>query len=221
MAARPRRTTGKLRSRVCLHYPAIEAAYNMMIRTAKLLLLAGVALFYILVVFNNLTDFGTNAQFVRHVLLMDTTIPGNGGMWRSISSPAVDRIFYMQHHCLGNHHGRPALVGHCPPATRFAPARCSVQRGQIPANACAHALLADVARGVSRRRRRVVSHVAVTRLERAGGSFQMLHCDRYCVPGVFASRHGRTIVGVSFQLPAPSSRSSDCRSQWPRSAAAS
>ncbi len=67
----------------------------MMIRTAKLLLLAGVALFYTLIVFNNLTDFGTNAQFVRHVLLMDTTIPGNGGMWRSISSPAIDRIFYI------------------------------------------------------------------------------------------------------------------------------
>jgi len=55
----------------------------MMIRTAKLLLLTGVALFYILVVFNNLTDFGSNAQFVRHVLLMDTTLPSNGGMWRS------------------------------------------------------------------------------------------------------------------------------------------
>lgn len=66
----------------------------MMIRVAKLLLLTGIALFYTLVVFNNLTDFGTNAQFVRHVLLMDTTLPGNGGMWRSISSPAVDRIFY-------------------------------------------------------------------------------------------------------------------------------
>ena len=67
----------------------------MMTRTAKLLLLAGVALFYSLVVFNNLTDFGTNAQFVRHVLLMDSTFPGNGGMWRSISSPVVDRVFYI------------------------------------------------------------------------------------------------------------------------------
>jgi predicted small integral membrane protein len=59
----------------------------MMIRIAKLLLLAAIALLYVLVVFNNLTDFGSNAQFVRHVLLMDTTIPGNHGMWRSISSP--------------------------------------------------------------------------------------------------------------------------------------
>ena len=67
----------------------------MMIRLAKLLLLAAVALFYALVVFNNLTDFGSNAQFVRHVLLMDTTIPGNHGMWRSIASPTVDLVFYV------------------------------------------------------------------------------------------------------------------------------
>jgi predicted small integral membrane protein len=67
----------------------------MMIRVAKLLLLAAIALLYVLVVFNNLTDFGSNAQFVRHVLLMDTTIPGNHGMWRSISSPTVDLVFYV------------------------------------------------------------------------------------------------------------------------------
>lgn len=67
----------------------------MITRIAKLLLLAGVAFFYLLVVFNNLTDYNSNAQFVRHVLLMDTTIPGNGGMWRSISSPAIDRVFYL------------------------------------------------------------------------------------------------------------------------------
>jgi predicted small integral membrane protein len=67
----------------------------MMIRLAKVLLLAAVALFYALVVFNNLTDFESNAQFVRHVLLMDTTISGNHGMWRSISSPTVDLVFYL------------------------------------------------------------------------------------------------------------------------------
>jgi predicted small integral membrane protein len=66
----------------------------MMIRTAKILLLSGVAFFYALVVFNNLTDYGTNAQFVRHVLLMDTTIPGNGGMWRAVSAPVADTVFY-------------------------------------------------------------------------------------------------------------------------------
>ncbi|MGA8289466.1 MAG: DUF2165 family protein, partial [Acidobacteriaceae bacterium] len=40
----------------------------MITRAAKLLLLAGVALFYSLVVFNNLTDFNSNYQLVRHVL---------------------------------------------------------------------------------------------------------------------------------------------------------
>jgi len=67
----------------------------MMTRTAKIALLAGVAFFYTLVVFNNLTDYGSNAQFVKHVLSMDTTFPGNGGMWRAISSPAVDLVFYV------------------------------------------------------------------------------------------------------------------------------
>jgi predicted small integral membrane protein len=67
----------------------------MMIRTAKVLLLSGVAFFHTLVVFNNLTDYGSNAQFVRHVLLMDTTLPGNQGMWRAISSPVADTAFYI------------------------------------------------------------------------------------------------------------------------------
>jgi predicted small integral membrane protein len=63
-------------------------------RTAKLLLLSGIALFYTLVVFNNLTDFDSNYQFVRHVLMMDSTFPGNHGMWRAISLPPVHLAFY-------------------------------------------------------------------------------------------------------------------------------
>lgn len=67
----------------------------MITRTAKVLLLAGIALFYTLVVFNNLTDFNSNYQFVRHVLVMDTTFPGNRGMWRAIDAPAVHLVFYL------------------------------------------------------------------------------------------------------------------------------
>lgn len=67
----------------------------MITRAAKLLLLAGIALYYTLVVFNNLTDFDTNYQYVRHVLMMDTTIPGNHGMWRALPSPAVELAFYV------------------------------------------------------------------------------------------------------------------------------
>jgi predicted small integral membrane protein len=64
-------------------------------RTAKLLLLAGVAFFYSLVVFNNLTDFNSNYQLVRHVLMMDTTFPGNQGMWRALTSSDADYSFYI------------------------------------------------------------------------------------------------------------------------------
>ena len=67
----------------------------MITRIAKLSLLAGIALFYSLVVFNNLTDFNSNYQLVRHVLMMDTTIPENHGMWRALTSPAADYSFYI------------------------------------------------------------------------------------------------------------------------------
>jgi predicted small integral membrane protein len=67
----------------------------MIARAAKLLLLAGIALFYTLVVFNNTTDFDSNYQFVRHVLSMDSTIPGNRGTWRAIQSPAFHLAFYL------------------------------------------------------------------------------------------------------------------------------
>jgi predicted small integral membrane protein len=63
-------------------------------RLAKILLLAAVAFFFTLVVFNNITDFDSNYQFVRHVLMMDTTFPSNKGMWRHISSPAIHITFY-------------------------------------------------------------------------------------------------------------------------------
>jgi len=66
----------------------------MIIRIAKLLLLSGVALFYTLVVFNNTTDFDSNYQFVRHVLMMDSTFPGNRGMWRALDAPFWHLSFY-------------------------------------------------------------------------------------------------------------------------------
>jgi predicted small integral membrane protein len=66
----------------------------MITRSAKLLLVVGIAVLYSLVVFNNLTDFNSNYQFVRHVLAMDTTFPGNHGLWRAITSPTIDLLFY-------------------------------------------------------------------------------------------------------------------------------
>jgi predicted small integral membrane protein len=67
----------------------------MITRVAKLLLVAGIAVFYTLVVFNNLTDFDSNYQFVHHVLAMDTTFPGNHGMWRALPSTHMQLGFYL------------------------------------------------------------------------------------------------------------------------------
>ncbi len=67
----------------------------MTLRTIKTMLVLGVAIFYSLVVFNNITDYDSNYQFVRHVLMMDSTFPGNRGMWRAINSPLLHTAFYV------------------------------------------------------------------------------------------------------------------------------
>ena len=59
----------------------------MYTRSSKILLVWAVVFFASLVVFNNLTDYGSNLTFVVHVLKMDTTFPGNRAMWRAIDSP--------------------------------------------------------------------------------------------------------------------------------------
>jgi predicted small integral membrane protein len=64
----------------------------MISRLSKTLLVAASAFYYTLVVFNNLTDYNSNYQFVHHVLLMDSTFPGNRGMWRAIQPPWSTRF---------------------------------------------------------------------------------------------------------------------------------
>ncbi len=71
----------------------------MTIRASKALLLFALGFYYTLVVFNNTNDYNSNLTFVRHVLLMDTTFPGNHGMWRSIHSPAVPWLFFVSIVC--------------------------------------------------------------------------------------------------------------------------
>lgn len=67
----------------------------MILRATKTSLVFGIAVFYTLLVFNNLTDYDSNYQFVRHVLMMDSTFPGNHGMWRALNSPAWHTAFYL------------------------------------------------------------------------------------------------------------------------------
>jgi predicted small integral membrane protein len=69
-------------------------AETMTLRIAKTSLVFAVALFYSFVVLNNTTDYDSNYQFVRHVLMMDSTFPGNHGMWRALNSPLLHTMFY-------------------------------------------------------------------------------------------------------------------------------
>ncbi|WP_329350474.1 DUF2165 domain-containing protein [Streptomyces sp. NBC_01261] len=62
---------------------------------AATLLTATVALYIALVAFGNITDFGTNQQFVRHVLAMDTTFKDDDLMWRAVTSKGPQDAAYV------------------------------------------------------------------------------------------------------------------------------
>ncbi|MER6381451.1 DUF2165 domain-containing protein [Streptomyces sp. NPDC001250] len=69
-------------------------------RHSGLRLAAGVltgilALYIALVAFGNITDFGTNQQFVRHVLAMDTTFKDHDLMWRAVTSSGLQDTAYV------------------------------------------------------------------------------------------------------------------------------
>ena len=67
----------------------------MALRVSKAVLVFAIALFYTILVLNNITDYGSNHEFVRHVLMMDSTFPGNHLMWRAVNSPLVHTVFYI------------------------------------------------------------------------------------------------------------------------------
>ena len=67
----------------------------MALRVSKAVLVFAIALFYTILVLNNITDYRSNYEFVRHVLMMDSTFPGNHLMWRAVNSPLVHTVFYI------------------------------------------------------------------------------------------------------------------------------
>lgn len=65
------------------------------IRSCKIAMVASVALFVALVVFNNVTDYDSNLVFVQHVLMMDTIFSDSNGKWRAIASPILHHAVYV------------------------------------------------------------------------------------------------------------------------------
>jgi predicted small integral membrane protein len=63
-------------------------------RIAKIGMVGALAVFALLVAFDNLADYGSNYAFVRHVLSMDTVFPDNQLIYRRISTPWVWQAGY-------------------------------------------------------------------------------------------------------------------------------
>ena len=66
----------------------------MQLRLSKIIVTCLSFIFLLVVVFGNVTDPNSNYQFVRHVLSMDTTFPGNTLMYRAITTPILHKVFF-------------------------------------------------------------------------------------------------------------------------------
>ena len=64
-------------------------------RLPLLLLMFGWGLLHLLVAFGNMTDYGTNFEFVKHVLSMDTIFPNSTVWYRAMTSPWLHHVFYV------------------------------------------------------------------------------------------------------------------------------
>jgi predicted small integral membrane protein len=63
-------------------------------RIAKVVMVGSLAVFAFIVAFDNVTDYDTNFEFVRHVLSMDTTFPDNALLYRRITSTVLWNLGY-------------------------------------------------------------------------------------------------------------------------------
>src|SRR6202451_3281958 len=66
----------------------------MIVRIAKILLVGALAAYAFIVAYDNIVDYGSNYQFVRHVLSMDTTVPDNALIHRAITNERVWSTVY-------------------------------------------------------------------------------------------------------------------------------
>ena len=169
----------------------------MVTRTTKILLLAGLGLFYALVVFNNLTDFDSNYQFVRHVLSMDTTFPGKscnvprpGRSPGFISSPFIFRLLPGKRlHALLWWGADPACA--CP---TFACGRIQCRKARTVD--CPDPLAHDVADCFFGDWRRVVPYVAIEDVEWAGSRIPGFRRCGIDLSDPDATGHRRAKLGI-------------------------
>jgi predicted small integral membrane protein len=64
------------------------------VRTAKIILVGCVGMLGLLVGVDNILDYRTNFEVVRHVMSMDAIPPGSPLMWRAITNPSLHWLAY-------------------------------------------------------------------------------------------------------------------------------
>lgn len=64
-------------------------------RMGAILAIWGCGLLSLFIAFGNITDYGTNFEFVQHVLMMDTLFPGSSVTYRSLSQPFIHHVAYI------------------------------------------------------------------------------------------------------------------------------
>ena len=67
---------------------------SLLIRTSKILMIAGIGCLSLVVASNNVLDYQSNLLFVRHVMSMDTVFPGNALRSRAITEPLLHSAVY-------------------------------------------------------------------------------------------------------------------------------
>lgn len=66
----------------------------MAVRWSKILLVAAVGLLTLVMVINNISDYGANLRYVQHVLSMDTVFADSQLTWRALRSPDWHHLIY-------------------------------------------------------------------------------------------------------------------------------
>ncbi len=166
----------------------------MFTRSAKLLLLAGIALLLHAGRVQQSHRFRSNYEFIRHVLSMDTTIPGNHGIWRAMTSPGVHLVFYWMIIAWELVTMILAWWGSWVLARALRQPADVLQCGQTRGGDGADALAADVARGLSGCGRGVVPDVAVAYLEWSGRSIPHVRGRGIRAAAAVAAGHRHTAV---------------------------
>ncbi|MFW9081637.1 DUF2165 family protein [Pseudomonas sp. P2757] len=67
---------------------------DQLIRYSKILLMAYISFFGLLVMYSNFTDYASNYEYVGHVLSMDTTLVNPNIRYRAIESPMMHHRIY-------------------------------------------------------------------------------------------------------------------------------